>query len=51
MTKQITHKTFAAAVAAVTTLVLFSAVAGLADSDRAATLAAQIKPTTIAAAR
>lgn len=51
MTKQITHKTVAAAAAAVTTLVLFSAVAGLADSDRAATLAAQIKLTTIAAAR
>ena len=43
--KQITHKT----VAAVTTLVLFSAVAGLAESDRAATLAAHSKPSTIAA--
>ena len=49
MTKQITHKTVAAAVAAVTTLVLFNAVAGLADNDRAATLAAHSKPTTIAA--
>jgi hypothetical protein len=34
--------------AASTTLVLFSAVANLADSDRAATLAAQIKPAQIA---
>jgi hypothetical protein len=51
MTKQFTHKTVAAAVAVATTLVLFNAVAGLADSDRSATLAAHIKPATIAAAR
>ena len=49
MTKQITHKTVAAAIATVTTFVLFSAVAGLADSDRAAVLAAKSKPTAIAA--
>lgn len=43
-------KWVAAAGALATTLVLFSAVASLADNDRAAMLATRIKPTTIAEA-
>lgn len=41
-------KWIAAVGAGATTLVLFSAVASLADSDKAAMLAARIKPTTTA---
>jgi hypothetical protein len=43
------QKVIAAAAACVTTLALFSAVASLADSDRAAKLAAHIKPMELAA--
>ena len=38
----------AASASAATTLVLFSAVASLADDDKARMLAAHIKPTTVA---
>jgi hypothetical protein len=43
------QKVIAAVAACVTTLALFSAVASLADSDRAAKLAAHIKPMELAA--
>lgn len=46
---QMTQKVVAAIAAGVTTLALFTAVASLADSDRAAKLAAHIKPMELAA--
>lgn len=46
---QMTQKVVAAIAAGVTTLALFTAVASLADSDRAAKLAAYIKPMELAA--
>lgn len=48
MNHAVLTKWVAAAGALATTLVLFSAVALLADNDRAAMLAARIRPTTIA---
>lgn len=48
MNNLVLTKWVAAAGALATTLTLFSAVAALADGDRAAMLAARIKPTTIA---
>lgn len=45
---QLIKQAVAAAAATATTLVLFSAVASLADGDKSAMLAARIKPTTIA---
>ncbi len=47
-TKILKH-TVAALAAAVTTLVLFHSVVSVADHDRAALLAAQMKPMTLAA--
>ncbi len=46
---QMKQKVVAAVAAGVTTLALFTAVASLADSDRAAKLAALIKPMELAA--
>ena len=46
---QFLRKSIAATAAAATTIVLFSTVASLADSDQASKLAARIKPTTLAA--
>jgi len=48
MDKQIIKRGAALIAAAATTLVIFSAVVSVADHDRAALLAAQIKPTTVA---
>ena len=50
MHTQILKHTVAALAAAATTLVLFNSVVSVADHDRAALLAAQIKPTTLASA-
>jgi hypothetical protein len=50
MTKSHLPQAVAAFAAVVTTLVLFSSVASLADKDKAALAAAQTKPTTVAAA-
>lgn len=48
MMKRVFRHAVAVAAAAVTTLLLFSAVASLADSDRATLLAAQMAPKTMA---
>lgn len=48
MTKSMIRNACAVLAAATTTMVLFSAVASLADSDRAAQLAAQMEPTRVA---
>ena len=48
MHTQFLKHTVAALAAAATTLVLFHSVVSVADHDRAALLAAQIKPTTLA---
>ena len=48
MHTQFLKHTVAAVAAAATTLVLFQSVASVADHDRAALLAAQIKPMTLA---
>ena len=50
MTKSHLPQVVAAFAAVITTLVLFSSVASLADGDKAALAAAQTKPTTVAAA-
>jgi hypothetical protein len=50
MTKSHLPQAVAAFVAVVTTLLLFSSVASLADEDKAALAAVQTKPTTVAAA-
>jgi hypothetical protein len=48
MNKDLIQRAAAVLAATATTLVLFSAVAGLADEDRALLLAAKTKPTQIA---
>jgi len=48
MNKNLTQRAAAILAATATTLVLFSAVAGLADEDRALLLAAKTQPTQIA---
>lgn len=48
MRKSVIRRAVALLAGAATTLVVFSAVASLADSDRATLLAAQIAPTTMA---
>lgn len=48
MHTQILKRTAAALAAAATTLVLFHSVVSVADHDRAALLAAQMKPVTLA---
>ena len=49
MSKNLMQRAAAVLAATATTLVLFSAVAGLADEDRALLLAAKTKPTQVAA--
>jgi uncharacterized membrane protein len=48
--KNLLSRAAAMLAASVTTLVMFSAVAGLADDDRAMLLAAKVKPTVVAEA-
>lgn len=50
MNRNLLSRAAALLAASVTTLVVFSAVAGLADEDRAVLLAAKVKPTVVAEA-